>query len=101
MHQLHHSNEAHEEITDKFQESLVPFSFFSDEKVFTVAAQDNHPNDCLYTPQEIKKHENSADHLLHTRPTFTKSVMVSVAVSKLVCTKLIFVEPGVKVDGAY
>ena len=27
--------------------------------------------------------------------------MVSVAVSKLGCTELIFVEPGVKVDGAY
>jgi len=101
MHQLHHSNEAHEEITDKFQESLVSFIFFSDEKVFTVAAQDNHLNDCLYTPQEITKRDISADHLLRTQPTFTKSVMVSVAVSKLGCTKLIFVEPGVKVDGAY
>ena len=27
--------------------------------------------------------------------------MVSVAVSKLGCTELIFVEPGVKIDGAY
>ena len=27
--------------------------------------------------------------------------MVSVTVSKLGCTELIFVEPGVKVDGAY
>ena len=27
--------------------------------------------------------------------------MVSVAVSKLGCTELIFVEPGVKADGAY
>ena len=27
--------------------------------------------------------------------------MVSVTVSKLVCTELIFVEPGVKVDGAF
>ena len=27
--------------------------------------------------------------------------MMSVAVSKLGCTELIFVEPGVKVDGAY
>jgi len=27
--------------------------------------------------------------------------MVSAAVSKLGCTDLIFVEPGVKVDGAY
>ena len=33
--------------------------------------------------------------------TFSKYVMVSVAVSKLGCTELILVEPGMKVDGAY
>ena len=43
----------------------------------------------------------AADRLLRARPTFSKSVMVSVVVSKLGCTELIFVEPGVKVDGAY
>ena len=32
---------------------------------------------------------------------FNKSVMVSVVVSKLGCNELIFVEPVVKVDGAY
>ena len=32
---------------------------------------------------------------------FSKSVIVSFMVSKLGCTELIFVEPGVKVDGAY
>ena len=47
------------------------------------------------------KRDISTDRLLRTRPTFSKSVMVSVAVSKLGCTQLIFVEPGVKVDGAY
>ena len=43
----------------------------------------------------------ATNHLLTTRPTFSKSVRVSVAVSKLGCTELIFVEPGVKVDGTY
>ena len=43
----------------------------------------------------------AADRLLRTRTTFSKSVIVSVAVSKFECTKLIFVEPGVKVDGTY
>ena len=33
--------------------------------------------------------------------TFNKSATVSVSVSKLGCTKLIFVKPGVKVAGAY
>ena len=35
------------------------------------------------------------------RPTFSKSVMVSVAISKLGCTELIFVKLGVKVDITY
>ena len=39
--------------------------------------------------------------MLRTRPTFGKSVIVSVAISKPGCTEVIFVEPGVKVDSAY
>ena len=48
-----------------------------------------------------KKRDIAADRLLRTRPTFSKSVVVSFAVSKLGCTELIFVQTGVKVDGAY
>ena len=44
----------------------------------------------------------ASERLLRTRPTFSETVMVSVGVSKLGCTKLFFfVEPGVKIDGAY
>jgi len=39
--------------------------------------------------------------LLRTRSTFSKSVIVSVAVSLLETTELMFIEPGVKIDGAY
>src|SRR6218665_236312 len=42
-----------------------------------------------------------ANRLLRTRPTFSHSLMVSVAVSKLGCTELFFVEPGVRVNGEY
>ena len=49
----------------------------------------------------MKKREIAAERLLRTRATFSKSVMVSVAVSKLGCTELIFVEPGVKVNSKY
>src|SRR6218665_1508822 len=42
-----------------------------------------------------------ANRLLRTRPTFISSLMVSVAVTKLECTELFFVEPGVKVNGEY
>ena len=49
----------------------------------------------------MKKRDITTDHLLCTQLMFSRSVMVSVTVSKFGCTKLIFVEPGVKVDGAY
>jgi len=79
----------------------VDFIFFTDEKVFTVAPPLNLQNDRVYAPFFTKKRDIDADRLLRTRSTFSKSVMVSVAVSKLGCTDLIFVEPGVKVNGAY
>jgi len=43
----------------------------------------------------------TAERLLRTRSTFSKSVMESVAVSLLETTELIFIEPGVKINGAY
>jgi hypothetical protein len=39
--------------------------------------------------------------MLRTRSTFSKSVMVSVGVSALGSTQLIFIEPGVKINGVY
>ena len=83
----------------KFPESAVDFNCFTDEKVFTVAP--NLQNDRVYAPLGTRKRDIAADRLLCTRPTFNESVMVSVAVSKLGCTELIFVEPRVKVKGAY
>jgi len=38
---------------------------------------------------------------LHTRSTFSHSVMVSVGISKLSFTDFIFVYPGVKINGGY
>ena len=61
----------------------------------------NPPNDRLYVPAGIKKKQVAAEHLLRTRTTFSRSVMVSVGVSKLGFTDLIFVDPGVKVNGSY
>ena len=45
----------------------------------------------------VKKKEVAAERLLLTRTTFSQSVMVSVGVSKLGVTDLIFVDP--KVNG--
>ena len=55
----------------------------------------------LYAPVGTSKRQLSADRLLSTRSHFSKSVMVSVGVSALGCTELIFIEPGVKINGAY
>ena len=69
--------------------------------MFTVAPPVNLQNDRVYAPIGIKKRDIPAERLLRTRPTFSKSVMVSVAVSKLSCTGLVFVEPGVKINEQY
>ena len=68
-----------------------------------MSSQRNPQNDCLYVPAGIKKKQVAAERLLRTRTTFSRSVnvMVSVGVSKLGFTDLIFVGPGVKVNGSY
>jgi len=81
-----------------YPQSAVDFIFFSS---LTVASPVNFQNDRVYVPQSSKKRDVATDRLLRTRPTFSKSLMVSVAVSKLGCTELIFVQPGAKVSGAY
>ena len=49
----------------------------------------------------VKKKQVAAERLLRTQTTYSQSVMVSVGVSKLGITDLIFVDPGAKVNGAY
>src|SRR6218665_456040 len=55
----------------------------------------------LYVSTTTLKRNVDAYRLLRTCPTFSRSLMVSVAISKLGCTELFFVEPGVKVNGEY
>src|SRR6218665_66083 len=52
-------------------------------------------------PTTTGKRNFHANRLLRNRPTFSRSLMVSVVVSKLGCTELFFVEPGMKVNGEY
>ena len=66
-----------------------------------MASPVNTQNDRVYAPSSTKKRDIAPKRLLRCRPTFFKSLMVSVAVSKLGCTELFFVQPGVKVDGRY
>jgi len=77
------------------------FIWFSDEKIFTVAPPMNLQNDRVYVSSGMRNKQISAERLLKTRSNFSSSVMVSVAVSSLGCTELVFVEPGAQVNGAY
>jgi len=79
----------------------VPFLWFTDEKIFKAAEPINPQNDRVYAQRGTLKKSISSKRLLHTRPTFSKSVMVSVGVSLLGSTELIFVDPGVKINGEY
>jgi len=54
----------------------------------------------VYAALGSQKRQASAE-LLRTRSTFSKSVMVSVAVSLLGTTELMFIEYGVKINGPY
>jgi hypothetical protein len=85
----------------RYPAAMVNFVWFTDEKMFTVAAPTNTQNDRLYAPVGTRKREVAATRLLRTRPTFTKSLMVSVGVSALGRTAIHFVDPGVKVNGQF
>jgi len=61
--------------------------------VFTVESPFNSQNDRVYAPVDNRKRHIDPRRLLRM------SVMVSVAVSQVGMTELIFVNPGVKVNG--
>ena len=81
--------------------SLINFIWFTDEKLFTVATPNNIQKDRLYVADCTRKRDIAANRLLHTRPTFCKSLMVSVGVSALGHTNIHFIGPGVKMNGQY
>ena len=55
----------------------------------------------LFTFQFGQTNCELSNRLLHTRSNFSKSIMVPVGVSSVGCTELIFINPGVKINGAY
>ena len=67
----------------------------------TISTPKNPQNDRVYARATSKKRNIATGWLLRTRTTFTKSVMVSVGVSKLSRTHLIFVDAGIKINGTY
>ena len=89
------------QLLRRYPACLVNFIWFTDEKLFTVAAPSNSQNDRVYAAVGTRKKNISASRLLRTQPTFSRSLMVSVGVSALGRTGIHFVEPGVKINGAY
>ena len=85
-----------QQLLKKYTKTMVHFIWFTDEKLFTVTPPVNLQNDRLYASSTTKKRELPASRCLRTRSNFSKSVMVSVAVSELGSTDLIFIDPGVK-----
>jgi len=79
------------QLPKRYPKHAVDFIWFSDEKIFTVATPVNLQNDRVYAAPGIKKKQLAAERLLRTRSTFSRSVMVSVAVSSLGRTDLFFI----------
>src|SRR6218665_416654 len=107
MHEKHRAHEltvANKEarldrsrlLLRRYPASLVHFIWFSNEKLCTVASPSNTQNDRLYVAVGTRMRDIAAGRLLRTRPTFSKSLMVSVGVSSLGRTSIHFVEPMVK-----
>src|SRR6218665_1014771 len=80
---------------------MVNFTWFTNEKLFTIATPKNSQNDCVYAAAGTRKKDISANRLLRTRSTFSRSVMVSVGVSVIGKTDIHFIEPEAKIKGAY
>jgi len=83
------------------QSKQLLHNFSPAEVDFTVASPIKMQNDSIYVQTAVKKDDITDNRLLQVRSTFSRSVMVSVAMSKLGHTDLIFVQPGVKVNGVY
>jgi len=78
-------------LLKKFPKSAVDFIFFTASLA----------NMRMTAPRDARKCQIATKRPLCCRPNFSKSLMVSVAVLKLGCSELFFVEPGVKVNGCY
>ena len=74
--------------------------WFTDEETFTVASPVNSQSDRVYS-FESKKRQVPERKLIREREHFSRGIMVSVAVSRMGKTSVVFVEPGAKVNSEY
>ena len=81
-------------------ERSVRSIWFTDEKTFTVATPLNSQNDRVYAGTG-RKRDVPASRLIREREHFSQKVMVSVGVSRMGKTSVVFVDPGAKINSAY
>ena len=81
-------------------ERSVRSIWFTDEKIFTIATPVNSQNDRVYSI-ETKKRQVPESRLIRERDHFSRGIMVSVGVSRIGKTSVVFVEPGAKVNSEY
>jgi len=75
--------------------------WFTDEKIFRIAKHQKSPEWSFVRADCVEK-EIAPERLLRTRSTFSKSLMVSVGVSKVWANAAtIFIDPAMKINGAY
>jgi len=68
----------------KYIDPAVNFVWFTDKKMFTIDPPFNLQYDWVYVPLGTKKWHINPSCLLRMRSTFSRSVMVSIAVPKWV-----------------
>jgi len=74
--------------------------WFTDEKIFTIETLLNSPNDRVYA-NNIRKRDVLPVRLIRDRQHFSQKVMVSVVVSRMGKTDIVFIEPGAKFNSEY
>ena len=88
------------EIFECMYECMYGSVWFTDEKIFTVATPVNAQNNRFYSSAVSKKDAKTAS-VVREHEHFSRSIMVSVGVSRMGKTSIIFVEPGAKINSQY
>lgn len=81
-------------------ERSVRSIWFTDEKLFSVATPVNSQNDRVYSTVTLKRNVET-ENLIRQREHFSRNIMVSVGVSRMGKTRIVFIEPGAKVNSHY
>ena len=87
-----------------YNNEFILVAHASAQKIIIVRPQKHWKNDRVYVPTlptATKMRDINGTRLLKTRSNFSKSVMVSIALSSLGASNIHILEPGVKINGVY